>query len=148
MDMDSPALAFVFVLFIFIAPLLFISAPFLFFLMVAGIAGYKAGDAHPALQPVRTPARKPRSRSLRVAGYVRLVSNCPREGNSVSWKSEIQLGGGPARGTRIASRCLWVTRGPAGCWQRLVLMETSTTTAAAPMQTLDCLTISPAVDAP
>jgi hypothetical protein len=131
MDMNNPVLALLFVFFVFVTPLLFVAAPFLFFGMVATIAGYKGGGAGSTSPRVHTPLRQAyssRSSGLHVVGYVRLVSSCPREGKIVSWKPEIQLDEDPVKVTRIASRCEWVTSGPAGCWRRLTLMEASTTT--------------------
>jgi hypothetical protein len=124
MDMDNPALAFFFVLFVFLAPLVLVAAPFLFLCMIAAVAGAEAGEAGSTSRVRGNPGR---SSGFHVVGYVRVVSNCRREDSIISWKLHIQPDGNPVKMKRTPCRCIWVASGPARRWRRLALMEASTT---------------------
>ena len=82
MNMDNPALAFLFVFLFFLAPVLLAAGPFLFFYIVYVVSARRvdpvdAAPLSPRPQPHRTPATAAATFQF-AAGYVRLVRSYVR----------------------------------------------------------------------
>ena len=89
MNMDNPALAFLFVFLFFLAPVLLSAIPFLFFYIVYVVSARTVDPVDTAPlspDPAEDVAHAVRARAFQVAGYVRKVGNYLSDENSASWQ--------------------------------------------------------------